>query len=124
MASEYSTDEANKDNGGDLGWIGRSDNYDADFLNGAFKLVKEGEISQPVSSQFGYHIIQLVARETNPVNETKFNQLKQNFFNDWLEVTRDFREDIVIYDEALVKVIPTTPAVPSSLMEFVTTSNS
>ncbi len=124
LASEYSTDESNKDNGGDLGWIGRSDSYDADFLNGAFKLTKEGEISQPVSSQFGYHIIQLVARETNPVNETKFNQLKQTFFNDWLEVTRDLRDAVVIYDEKLVKVIPTTPAVPSSLMEYVTTSGS
>ncbi|MBP7213983.1 MAG: peptidylprolyl isomerase [Anaerolineaceae bacterium] len=124
LASEYSTDEANKDNGGDLGWIGRSDSYDADFLNGAFKLTKEGEISEPVSSQFGYHIIQLVARATNPVNDTKFNQMKQDFFSDWLEVTRDFREDIVINDVALVKVIPTTPAVPSSLMEYVTSSNS
>ena len=124
LASEYSTDESNKDNGGDLGWIGRADSYDADFLNGAFKLTEEGEISEPVLSQFGYHIIQLVARETNPVNDTKFNQLKQNFFNDWLEVTRDLHDGIVIYDEALLKVIPTTPAVPSSLMEYVTSSNS
>lgn len=124
LASEYSTDGSNKDNGGDLGWIGRSDSYDKDFLNGAFKLSKEGEISQPVSSQFGYHIIQLVAKATNPVSDSKFNQLKQNFFNDWLEVTRDFREDIVIYDEQLIKVVPSTPSVPQSLMEYVTSSSS
>lgn len=124
LASEYSTDGSNKDNGGDLGWIGRSDSYDKDFLNGAFKLSKEGEISQPVSSQFGYHIIQLVAKATNPVSDSKFNQLKQNFFNDWLEVTRDFREDIVIYDEQLIKVVPSTPSVPKSLMEYVTSSSS
>jgi len=124
LASEYSTDDSNKDNGGDLGWIGRADSYDADFLDGAFKLTEEGEISEPVFSQFGYHIIQLVARATNPVNDSKFNQLKQNFFSDWLEVSRDLRDDIVIYDEQLIKVVPSTPAVPSDLMEYVISSDS
>ena len=91
-----STDESNKNNGGDLGWIGPDDSYDADFLAGAFALNDDGQISDPVKSQFGWHLIQLVTKATNPVSSSKFAQMKQNFFSDWLEEIRTSRDDIVI----------------------------
>lgn len=58
ISNEYSTDEAAKAQGGDLGWIGSDANMDADFLAAAFALEK-GQISDPVKSQFGYHIIEV-----------------------------------------------------------------
>jgi len=63
LSNEYSTDEVAKAEGGDLGWIESGDaNWDADFLEGAFALEKD-QISEPVKSQFGYHIIKVTDKK-------------------------------------------------------------
>lgn len=57
LAKENSIDPGSKDNGGNLGFIPYdSTEYIAEFMNG-FKGLKEGEVSDPVKSQFGYHLI-------------------------------------------------------------------
>lgn len=62
MAAEYGTD-GTKDIGGSLGVLMENDpNYDADFMKGAFAL-KSGEVSKPVKTSFGFHIIKLGERE-------------------------------------------------------------
>jgi foldase protein PrsA len=57
-AQKYSEDSSNAPAGGDLGWIGPNDPLDPAFKQAAFAL-KVGEISAPVRSQFGYHLIYL-----------------------------------------------------------------
>lgn len=58
LAAEYGTD-GTKSTGGSLGFIEYdSVQYDADFLAGA-KALKEGEVSEPVKTQFGYHLIKV-----------------------------------------------------------------
>lgn len=60
-ASLYSEDPGVKENGG-VYTLNRNDkNWDADFLSASFRL-KEGEISNPVKSQFGYHMIKMIKR--------------------------------------------------------------
>ena len=49
-----------KDNGGDLGIVGR-DTFVKEFDEAVFSM-NEGEISEPVKTQFGYHIIRLESR--------------------------------------------------------------
>lgn len=122
LAIEYSTDESNKNNGGDLGWIGLKDSYDPDFLTGAFALNEDGEISAPVQSQFGWHIIQLVTRANNPISSSKFEQMKQTFFTDWLAEIRSSRDDIMIED-VWTEYAPETPAVPEELYQYVISPN-
>ncbi|WML57238.1 peptidylprolyl isomerase [Neobacillus sp. PS2-9] len=71
VAKEYSTDTASAQNGGDLGWFGTG-KMDPDFEKAAYAL-KVNEISAPVKSQFGYHIIQL----TDKKEKKSFEDMKK-----------------------------------------------
>ncbi len=57
LAKEYSDDIGSKNEGGDLGFFGRGV-MDENFEEAVFAM-KPGDISGPVESQFGYHIIKL-----------------------------------------------------------------
>lgn len=58
IAKAKSTDTSNKDQGGDLGFFG-SGQMDPAFEKAAFSM-KKGEISAPVQTTYGWHIIQVV----------------------------------------------------------------
>ena len=57
-AKRYSEDEGTRDKGGDLGWVSKNGRLDPDFEKAAFAL-KEGQMSDPVKSEYGYHLILL-----------------------------------------------------------------
>lgn len=57
IAKEYSTDQSTKGNGGTLGYI-MEGQLVPEFETKAFSM-KVGEISDPVKTQFGWHIIKL-----------------------------------------------------------------
>ncbi|MFB5663183.1 peptidylprolyl isomerase [Alteribacillus sp. HJP-4] len=57
LAGEYSTDTASAAEGGDLGFFSRGEMVEA-FDETAFSL-EPGEISDPVESEFGFHIIEV-----------------------------------------------------------------
>ena len=57
LAKENSIDPGTKDNGGNLGFIPyNSTDFITEFMD-AFKNLKEGEVSEPVKSEYGYHLI-------------------------------------------------------------------
>lgn len=62
LASEFSDDFGSKKTGGDLGWFGPGRMVKP--FEEAVKAMKVGEISEPVKSQFGLHIIKL--EDTKP----------------------------------------------------------
>ncbi len=59
-AQKYSEDPGSKDKKGDLGWFGKGLMIKP-FEDAAFGL-KPGEISEPVKSQYGYHLIYLIEK--------------------------------------------------------------
>ncbi|MDD5263395.1 MAG: peptidylprolyl isomerase [Candidatus Bipolaricaulis sp.] len=61
LAKEYSLDAGTRDKGGDLGWFGRGQMV-KEFEEAAFSL-KKGELSQPVKTAYGYHIIRITDRK-------------------------------------------------------------
>ncbi len=86
FAKANSKDTGSAVNGGDLGWFGKGAMV-PEFEEAAFKL-KVGEISEPVKSQFGYHIIQVLGHQELPLTATQYEQAKQKVFDDWLTATR------------------------------------
>ncbi|MGB7282374.1 MAG: peptidylprolyl isomerase [Candidatus Acidiferrum sp.] len=72
LAKKYSEDPGTKDKGGDLGWIVKGQTVPA-FEKVAFSLPK-GSISDLVQTQYGFHIIKIIDKETahtKPFDEVK-----------------------------------------------------
>jgi peptidyl-prolyl cis-trans isomerase SurA len=66
MAVLYSEDPGSARQGGELGFAGKGV-YATEFENVAFNL-RDGEISDVVETEFGFHIIQLIERRENTIN--------------------------------------------------------
>jgi len=82
LAKELSKDTSSE--GGDLGWFPRGQMV-TEFEDAAFAL-EPGQISAPISTTYGYHIIQLIERETNhPLDEVTLEQNKSQALDDWLQ---------------------------------------
>lgn len=114
LAAEFSTDESNKNQGGDLGWFNKGAMV-TEFSDAAFALTEVGEISQPVQTTFGFHIIQLLGKETRPASSDTLEQMKSDKFSEWLA---SVKADMTIetFDNWVGKV-PTIPVAPSSLAQ-------
>ncbi len=65
FAKRYSDDPMTREDGGELGWFEKGKLYPA-FEQAAFSL-QEDEISLPVETPFGFHIIQTMDKEKNRV---------------------------------------------------------
>ncbi|WP_052747152.1 peptidylprolyl isomerase [Clostridium tetani] len=84
IAKELSIDPSAKENSGDLGKAPYSSMVKP-FADAIVKLNK-GEISQPVKSQFGYHVIKLIDKDE--VTFKDFNSVKEQIKKDLLETEK------------------------------------
>ncbi len=84
LAAEYSSDTTSAVEGGDLGWFGRGAMV-APFEEAAFAL-EPGEISEPIRSDFGYHIIEVLERDAErPKDEATLEQERTTAYETWLQ---------------------------------------
>ncbi len=82
LASEYSDDPGSKTQGGELGWATRQ-SFVQPFADALFAM-QVGEISAPVQTQFGYHVIQL--EEVQPARQRSFDEVRT-------ELEAEYRND-------------------------------
>jgi peptidyl-prolyl cis-trans isomerase C len=96
LAKKYSIDEATAKNGGDIGWF-TTGRLVPEFEKVAFTL-KKGQLSGPVKTQFGYHIILLEDVNVRPnlkleevkgqIQQIVSTNKKRNVTNDYLKQLR------------------------------------
>lgn len=89
VAAELSKDPGSGKEGGDLGWFTK-ERMVPEFAEAAFKLQKS-QVSDPVKSQFGWHVIKLEDKRTKPL--PKFEEVKPQI-DQYLE--RKAQQDIVV----------------------------
>jgi foldase protein PrsA len=92
LAKEYSTDKATAENGGELGTFGTGE-MAPEFEEAAFALAVD-EISEPVETEYGFHIIKVTdkteAQEATlenskeQIQETLFNEALNTEYAAWL----------------------------------------
>ncbi|MFN8591052.1 MAG: peptidylprolyl isomerase [Thermomicrobiales bacterium] len=88
VARELSTDTATAPNGGDLGWFTRAEMVPP-FAEAAFTL-KPGEISEPVETEYGWHLIRVDETDPDrPLTDRQLSQVRQDVVNQWLQEERD-----------------------------------
>ena len=85
LASIFSDDPGSARAGGDLGWTKRG-KFVPEFEAAAYKL-SDYEISDVVESEFGFHLIQLIARRGNSIN-TRHILIKPEITENDLELAR------------------------------------
>ena len=95
LAKAHSED-ASGPTGGDLGWLSPGDTVPE--FDHAMRALQPGEISEPVQSPFGWHLIQVVERRTQDVSQERQRQAARQAirarkadaaFQEWLQRLRD-----------------------------------
>ena len=95
IAAEFSIDDSNKDQGGDLGWFGRGRMVEA-FEVAAFEGTT-GEIVGPVETDFGFHLIEILGHEDRVLEGAAFRNAVSQALNDWVGSARETAE-IEVFD--------------------------
>ena len=111
VASEATEDPSGKANGGDLGYFSKEQMV-PEFSDTAFKLDK-GQISEPVKTQFGWHVIKVEDKRVKPV--PPFDEVKPQIEN---YVQRKAQAELVTSLRASAKIEkmykPDEPAAPAA----------
>lgn len=75
VAKDFSEDKMSAKKGGDLGWL-KEGSISPGFSKKVFEELKEGDISEPFETPFGYHIVKLV--EAPKVIKQPFKSVEGN----------------------------------------------
>ena len=106
VCAEVSTDTSNASNAGDLGWFTEGTMVQA-FNDAAFSQ-EVGTISDPVQTDYGWHLIQVIGHEERPLTSSQYDTAVQTAYQTWLN---GYSEQLDInLDGYNVDMVPTDPA--------------
>ncbi len=109
LASEFSDDPDTKDSGGSLGWQ-LVDDFQIKEFKDAVDTLKEGEISLPFKTKFGYHIVKVegirekrrysLKEDWEQIKGFALQRKRQKVLGEWLQELRnniyiDIKEDLL-----------------------------
>jgi len=77
------SNDSSASSGGELGWSS-PDTFVSAFKDAVLNATI-GEVIGPIETEFGYHIIQVHAREIRPLTESELNTRRQETFTTWLD---------------------------------------
>ncbi len=106
LAIELSTDTGSAASGGDLGWF-TYDSMVPEFSEAAFA-AEVGTVTEPVQSDYGWHVIQVIAHEDHPYSSTQRSNALSEAFTAWLD---KYAENLDIWmEEDITDITPVEPA--------------
>ncbi|WP_230414370.1 peptidylprolyl isomerase [Collimonas silvisoli] len=94
--AKLNSNDLSASKGGDLGWVYPGDTVPE--FERAMDALKPGQVSDPIESPFGYHLIQVLERKTNDVSKERQRlaarmaireRKTEEATNDWLRQLRD-----------------------------------
>ena len=94
--AKQNSEDGSASKGGDLGWVAPGDTVPE--FERAMNQLKDGEVSQPVQSPFGWHLVQVLERRSDELSEDRkktaarqaIRQRKADeAYQDWLRQMRD-----------------------------------
>ncbi|WP_395665223.1 peptidylprolyl isomerase [Methylocella sp.] len=111
VAKEVSKDPGAE--GGDLGWFSK-DKMVPEFADAAFKLQKPGDLSEPVKSSFGWHVIKLEGKREKPL--PTLDEVRDQVSR---YVAQKAQSDLVVglRKDAKIERAPGAPTVPAPAAE-------
>jgi peptidyl-prolyl cis-trans isomerase SurA len=95
MAKQQSEDSSAQ-KGGDLGWVAPGDTVPE--FEKAMNALRDKEVSQPIQTPFGWHLVQVLERRSDELSDDRKKQAARNAirqrkadeaFQDWLRQSRD-----------------------------------
>lgn len=107
LAAANSLDTSSGANGGELGWAPVT-NYVRPFAE-ALANAAPGDTLGPVQSEFGWHVIQLRAREERSAAATLLETARDTAFRHWLEDRRAELEADIEISEVWAENVPDDP---------------
>ena len=100
LAAEYSDDPGSRDMGGDLGWIEPEDMV-RPFEDELYSLAEAGDVSEPLETRFGWHIIRL--DEIRPPEGMSFEEAREEILAEHVE--RESESLFIEMSERLIDLV-------------------